>query len=128
MTMPNQVQLVRHAVASLVVCGLIASLASSFAAALGINYLPINGGSLYLGRDADYVKHNFENMLASNRNFHTGGFEGDPARIDRWHDVLHEYLALADPAESMKRFEEQFPSEFGETRATRNRKRVWKRR
>jgi hypothetical protein len=34
MTMPNQVQLVRQAVASLVICGLIASLLSSFAATL----------------------------------------------------------------------------------------------
>ena len=62
----------------------------------GINFLPINGGSLYLGRDTNYVKDNFANMLASNRNYHNGGFDGDPARIDRWHDVLFEYLALAD--------------------------------
>lgn len=34
MTMPNQVQLVRQTVASLMVCGLIASLLSGFAAAL----------------------------------------------------------------------------------------------
>jgi len=86
----------------------------------GINYLPINGGSLYLGRDADYVKGNFANMLESNRSFHNGGFDGHPERIDRWHDLLAEYLALADPVEAIKQYEEhgkQFSTEFGETKA-----------
>jgi endoglucanase Acf2 len=85
----------------------------------GINYLPINAGSLYLGRDADYVKHNFANMLESNRSFHKGGFEGDSERIDRWHDILAEYLALADPVMAIKQYEEHgklFPAEFGETK------------
>lgn len=85
----------------------------------GINFLPINGGSLYLGRDVDYVQDNFVNMLGSNRSFHKGGFDGDPERIDRWHDVLAEYLALSDPVESIRQYEEhggQFPVEFGETR------------
>jgi len=59
-------------------------------------------------------------MLGSNRSFHEGGFDGDPERIDRWHDILYEYLALADPVESIKQFEEhgkQSPAEFGETRS-----------
>ena len=36
----------------------------------GINFLPINGGSLYLGRDTDYVKRNIANLNEANRNFH----------------------------------------------------------
>jgi len=86
----------------------------------GINYLPINGGSLYLGRDVGYVRDNFKNMQESNRRFHKGGFDGDPDQTDRWHDVLAEYLALADPVESIRQYEthgRQFPAEFGETRA-----------
>ena len=85
----------------------------------GINYLPITGGSLYLGRDPDYVRRNFEDMLESNRRFHNGGFEGDPEKIGRWHDILAEYSALASPTEAIGRFVangRQHKPEFGETR------------
>jgi endoglucanase Acf2 len=84
----------------------------------GINFLPLNGGSLYLGRDPAYVTRNFRNMLASNRRFHEAGFAGDPGGIDRWHDVLYQYLAFADPQQAWARYEKsgrQRPSEFGET-------------
>ena len=67
----------------------------------GINFLPINGGSLYLGRDAEYVGRNLENLKLANRSFHENGFEGDPEKYDRWQDVLDEYLALVDPAAAM---------------------------
>jgi endoglucanase Acf2 len=68
----------------------------------GINHLPVNGGSLYLGRDPDYVVKNFENMLRSNRNFHKAGFPGDPDSIDRWQDILCEaaYTPMARLAPS----------------------------
>ncbi|MDB4766452.1 glycosyl hydrolase [bacterium] len=85
----------------------------------GINFLPINGGSLHLGRDPDYVRQNFENMLESNRNFHHAGFEGDPEQLDRWHDVLYEYLALSDPSEALNRYDKSGrdkESEFGESK------------
>jgi endoglucanase Acf2 len=84
----------------------------------GINHLPVNGGSLYLGRDPDYVLKNFANMQASNRNFHKAGFPGDPDTIDRWQDVLCEYLALADPGRALNLYETMAdkPSEFGETK------------
>ncbi|QDU96926.1 Glycosyl hydrolase family 81 [Lignipirellula cremea] len=86
----------------------------------GINYLPINGGSLYLGRDPAYVQENFANMLTSNRRFHNGGFEGDPEKVDRWHDILYEYLALANAEKAIEQYEQHgqdLPPEFGETRA-----------
>ena len=84
----------------------------------GINFLPLNGGSLYLGRDPDYVKRNFQNLISSNRNFHNGGFEGDPEKLDRWQDVILEYLALADPDSAIKKYAEfeRDSSEFGETK------------
>jgi endoglucanase Acf2 len=85
----------------------------------GINFLPINGGSLYLGREPDYVKRNFDSMLQSNRHFHQAGFEGDAQRIDRWHDVLHQYLALCDPKEAIGRHDQwgrKQQSEFGESK------------
>jgi hypothetical protein len=85
----------------------------------GINYLPLTGGSLYLGRDPAYVRRNFANLESSNANFHHGGFPGEPDKLDRWQDVLFGYLALADPDEAFTRFTrlgDDHPSEFGETR------------
>ena len=85
----------------------------------GINYLPVTAGSLYLGRNADYVKRNFDDMLKANESFHRGGFEGNPLTIDRWHDVLHEYMGLADPELAIKQYVKngkEVESEFGETK------------
>ena len=82
----------------------------------GINFLPINGGSLYLGRDANYVERNLQNLKAANRNFHTKGFDGDPETYDRWQDILTEYLALADPGAAMEMIAGLEESELGETK------------
>ena len=52
----------------------------------GINILPVNGGSLYLGHHPDHVLANYAEIVAEN--------SGQP---DIWQDLLWEYLALADP-------------------------------
>ncbi|MCF8260458.1 MAG: carbohydrate-binding protein [Melioribacteraceae bacterium] len=52
----------------------------------GINILPITSGSLYLGRNPEYVIKNY-NEIVNERN-------GQPKV---WQDILWEYLALADP-------------------------------
>ena len=52
----------------------------------GINILPVQGGSLYLGHYPDYVLANYAEIVAEN--------SGQP---DIWQDLLWEYLALADP-------------------------------
>lgn len=52
----------------------------------GINFLPMNSGSLYLGRHPDYVVENYDEIVEERG--------GQP---DLWKDVLWEYLALADP-------------------------------
>ena len=85
----------------------------------GINFLPLNGGSLYLGRNPGYVRRNFSNLETANGNFHRLGFPGNPDKFDRWQDILFQYLALADPAEALTRYGKLGPghvSEFGETR------------
>lgn len=82
----------------------------------GINFLPINGGSLYLGRDVDYVKRNLANLESANRSFHTKGFEGDPENFDLWRDILAEYQALADPAAAKSLLPGIKESELGETK------------
>jgi len=58
----------------------------------GINFLPITGGSLYLGRRGDYVRRNYADLLATN-----GGPE------QQWRDLIWSFQALADaPAAAAK--------------------------
>ncbi|WP_340106165.1 glycosyl hydrolase [Rhodohalobacter sp. 8-1] len=52
----------------------------------GINFLPMNSGSLYLGRHPDYVIENYDEIVQERG--------GQP---EIWKDVLWEYLSLADP-------------------------------
>lgn len=52
----------------------------------GINLLPITSGSLYLGRNPEYVLANYNEIVAE-RN-------GQPVV---WQDILWQYLALSDP-------------------------------
>ncbi|WP_431677937.1 glycosyl hydrolase [Kitasatospora sp. KL5] len=53
----------------------------------GINFLPVNGGSLYLGRRQDDLRANLAELKANN-----GGAFTD------WRDILWETEALTDPA------------------------------
>jgi endoglucanase Acf2 len=85
----------------------------------GINYLPLNGGSLYLGRSPEYVRKNLIDLRSSNTNFHNAGFPGPADSLDRWQDIIYEYQALADPEQAATRFRSlgaTHESEFGETR------------
>lgn len=72
----------------------------------GINMLPFEGGSLYLGRHPSYVKNNYDIM--SKR---SGGF------IYAWRDYALMYLALADPRKAIDMFDADpyFLPEFGNT-------------
>ena len=60
----------------------------------GINWLPFTPASLYMGRHPDYVRKNFERIVAKRpggRDFNTG-----------WGDLVVMYSALADPAAAAK--------------------------
>ncbi|MGB2808195.1 MAG: glycosyl hydrolase [Sedimentisphaerales bacterium] len=61
---------------------------------VGINLLPIQSGSLYLGLYPDYVRRNLKG-LADLR----GGYEWQD-----WREILWMYEALHDPDNAMKRF------------------------
>jgi len=66
------------------------------AAMYGIEMYPMHGGSLYLGRDTNYVKGlwtEITNNTGILRN------EADP---NLWHDVMWEYLSFIDPAKSIE--------------------------
>jgi len=60
----------------------------------GINYLPITGGSLYLGRRADYVRRNYRDLVATN-----GGPE------QQWRDLVWSFEALADADAAAAKFD-----------------------
>jgi len=76
----------------------------------GINWLPIHGGSLYLGHHPDYVLRNYSALVEENKG----------TRWDQWADIIWMYLALADPKEALKQFDAQgaaFQPEAGNSRA-----------
>ena len=60
----------------------------------GINFLPMHAGSLYLGLHPDYVKKNFDALLA----------EKSSAPLKDWLDILLMYHALQDPDDALKQF------------------------
>ncbi len=74
----------------------------------GINFLPIQHGSLYLGSRPDYVKTNYAHMVNQNG--------GEPAV---WQDIWWGYLALSDPAAAIQKFDANagYTPEEGQSKA-----------
>ncbi len=76
----------------------------------GINWLPIHGGSLYLGQYPAYVEKNYAALVGENQG----------TTWDEWADLVWMYRALSDPADAMRQFEagrEHAPTEGGNSRA-----------
>ena len=76
----------------------------------GINWLPIHGGSLYLGRYPEYVRRNYEALVAEK-----GG-----ANWDDWACLVWMYRALDDPQDAIRQFNaraDSFPLEAGNSKA-----------
>lgn len=73
----------------------------------GINFLPITGGSLYLGRHPDYVRKNFATIVE--RSF---------GEVTTWRDCILAFAALGDPDDALARYEDDwlFKPEFGASR------------
>jgi endoglucanase Acf2 len=74
----------------------------------GINYLPVTGGSLYLGRRPDYVRRAYDEVYKLNR-----------GKILIWRDYFWMFLAMADADEAVELFEQDpyYTPEFGNTAA-----------
>jgi endoglucanase Acf2 len=74
----------------------------------GINFVPLGGGALYMGRHPDYVLRNYAEVVRQNR--------GDPRT---WRDILFMYLALGDAARARELLEGDpyFTPEFGNSMA-----------
>lgn len=76
----------------------------------GINFLPIHGGSLYLGLFPEYAEKNYRALVSE--------FGSD--QFKTWPDVLWMYRALSDPNDAARLMQEADPKlkiEDGNTRA-----------
>jgi endoglucanase Acf2 len=78
----------------------------------GINWLPITGASLYLGRFPDYVEKNYAALVAGNLEDDTkkAAKAGKPAPAtgtswSAWADIIWMYRALSDPADAIAQYE-----------------------
>ncbi len=79
----------------------------------GINFLPVTGGSLYLGGHPDYVARNYAALVAENKedDEKKAAKSGAPnsnldgTRWDVWGDIVWMYLALSDPKNALMQFE-----------------------
>lgn len=75
----------------------------------GINWLPIHGGSLYLGHYPEYVRRNYEALVREN-----GG-----TQWDEWSDIIRMYRALSDPDDALQQLRaagDRAPVEAGNSR------------
>lgn len=75
----------------------------------GINYLPFDGHSLYLGWDTDAAGRNYDELVAENG-----------AAFDYWPDIVWNYRAFSDPQDAADMFDARansYSPEFGETKA-----------
>jgi endoglucanase Acf2 len=74
----------------------------------GINYLPFQGGSLYLGRRPDAVKRGFDAIMAQSQ-----------GQVYTWRDYALMYLALTDGPKAAAMLEEDtyLEPEYGNSRA-----------
>jgi endoglucanase Acf2 len=61
----------------------------------GINFLPLHGGSLYLGQFPDYARKNYDALVVENH--------GD--RIKEWPDIIWMYRALSDPEDALRLYQ-----------------------
>lgn len=81
---------------------------ADFPEAYGINMLPIQGGSTYMGHHPDHVVNNWDDLVKN-----TPG--GKPTL---WNDIFWSYLAFADPELALSQFNStEYSPEFAETKA-----------
>ncbi len=75
----------------------------------GINWLPITGASLYLGRWPEYCEKNYRSLLSENladdkkkaEKKGEASPKGEGSNWDAWPDIMRMYRALSDPADAL---------------------------
>jgi endoglucanase Acf2 len=76
----------------------------------GINWLPLTGGSLYLGRYPEYCAKNYAALVNENAADHAkkaakrGGQPAPGEAWDQWADIMWMYRALSDPSDALRQF------------------------
>jgi endoglucanase Acf2 len=83
----------------------------------GINLLPINTGSMYLGRYPSYVQKNLDALvpeMATYKEF--GKLPSNPPPSDIWQDIFAKYQALADPKKALTIWNRWGSVELGDSR------------
>jgi endoglucanase Acf2 len=93
----------------------------------GINWLPITGASLYLGRYPEYCAANYAALVAEKREHDerqqpkpAGAASENGMRWNDWADLIWMYRALSDPRDALAQFEarpENFRPEAGNSLA-----------
>ncbi len=76
----------------------------------GINWMPVHGGSLYLGLYPDYVEKNYRALVEENKG----------TAWTAWSDIIWMYRALSNPADAVQQFEAadaKYKFEDGNSRA-----------
>ncbi len=79
----------------------------------GINFLPITGGSLYLGRWPEYVRRNYASLLRENVEWDARNAKRknqpppshDGTAFDQWEDLIWMFRALSDPSDARRMWE-----------------------
>jgi endoglucanase Acf2 len=85
----------------------------------GINLLPINTGSTYLGRYPDYVQKNLDALIPETALYKEfGKLPPNPPPTDIWQDIFSKYQALANPKKALAEWERWGSVELGETRTS----------
>jgi len=80
----------------------------------GINFLPINTSSIYLGRYPDYIKRSLGTLPHESKVYSARGKTVDPT--DMWQDIFAQTMALADPEQALAQWDRWGTFEFGDTR------------
>jgi endoglucanase Acf2 len=84
----------------------------------GINLLPLTPASTYLGADPATVRAAFASLPAEEQRYRSPSRDDTPERRHEiWQDALASYLALADPAAGLARWNPIGAVEGGETRS-----------
>ena len=83
----------------------------------GINLLPVTTASLHLARDPAYLRRSLATLDAEVAAWLGRGKSYKDLDRDIWQDIFAKVLALADPAEALKKWNRWGSVEFGDTRS-----------
>ena len=83
----------------------------------GINLLPVTTASMHLARDPAYLRRSLSTLDAEVAAWLGRGKSYKDVDRDIWQDIFAKVLALADPAEALRKWNRWGSVEFGDTRS-----------